>query len=165
MMLVVVSHPSDKDLSPVAPALADAQHMLVTLGIHAHRADHHVFAEDQATNVYDEQFQLVEAPRELRFQLRLRGLNRSTTYNRLTNSDGFGHPRNYVLVVARGDAAPQCVQYARAQRRLILHGGVGGNLDFLATSTLAAQTRPLNFQLAIAEQHLTRLPAIEDHSG
>jgi hypothetical protein len=48
---------------------------------------------------------------------------------------------------------------------MVLHGRVGGNLDFFATPALTAQTRPFDLDRAIAEHHLTRLPAIEDHSG
>src|ERR1039458_3020110 len=69
------SHPSEEDLSLGTPALADAQNMLVPLGIHAHRADHRMLAEDHSIDIDDEQFQVIEAAAEQGFQLCLRGFD------------------------------------------------------------------------------------------
>jgi hypothetical protein len=43
-------------------AFSDAQHVLVSLAVHAHRADHCVVAEDESVDVDHKQFQLIEAP-------------------------------------------------------------------------------------------------------
>ena len=43
--------------------------------IHAHRADHGVVAEDEPVDVDHQQLQVVEAPREQRFDLGLGGLD------------------------------------------------------------------------------------------
>jgi hypothetical protein len=79
--------------------------------------------------------------------------------------DGLGHLRDHVLIVACGNAAQQRVEHALAQRRLVLHRGVSGNLDFLAAALApGAQAWPFHLDFAIAEHHLARLPAMEDHT-
>jgi hypothetical protein len=44
-----------------------------------------------------------------------------------------------------------------------LHGRIGGNFHFPAASAFAPQAGPLDFQLAVAEKHLARLAAVENH--
>src|ERR1051325_8978034 len=52
----------------------------------------------------------------------------------------------------------------RAQSRLVLHGLVGRNFDLLAWAwPFLSQARPLDRQLAVAQHHRSRLPAVPDH--
>ena len=126
-------------------AFADAQHVLVALAVHAHRADHGVVAEDEPVDVDHQQLQLVETPRQQRLHLGLGGLDHPPAHRRTRNSHRLGHLRNDFLVVARGDAAHQDLQHPRPhlrrgfawlrRRELRLPGSVGPLLRSRGRST------------------------------
>jgi hypothetical protein len=137
--------------------------VLVPLAVHAHRADHRVLAEDEPIDVDHQQLQLIEASREQRLDLGFGGLDHPPAHCRLGNSDGLGHRGNDFLVVARGDPAHGNLKHPRPHPLAVPHGGVSGHFDLPARPASLAQAGPLNLQFAVAEHHLARLPAIEDH--
>jgi len=160
---VAPSHPTDEDLSVGTPAFADAQHVLVALAVHAHRADHRVIAEEEPVDVDDQQFQRLETPRQQRFHLGFGGLDRCPAHRRARHARRLRHLRDDWLVVARGNPVEQDVQHPRSHRRGVLHSRVGGNFHFLAATAFAPQAGPLDFQLALAQKHLARLATVENH--
>src|SRR5664279_3478518 len=137
--------------------------MLVAFHIHTHRAHHGVVAEDESVDVNHQQLQVIEAPRKQPLDLRFRSLDDPPAHRRPRYPRGLGHRWNDFLVVASGDAPHQDLQHPRAHLLAVLHGRVGRHFDLPARSPARAQTRPLDFQLAIAEHHLAPLPAMENN--
>ena len=117
-------------------ALANAQHILVASGVHSHRADDRVVAEDESADIKDEQLHVVEAPAEQGFDLRFRGLDRRPAHRRMRHPRRLGQPRNHILVVARGNAMQQDVQHPCPHGPAVLHGRADRYFYFLAMGAL-----------------------------
>src|SRR5271157_2266015 len=98
-----------------------------------------------------------------RLDLGLRGLDHPPAHRRPGSSHGLGHGGNCFLVVARGDAAHHNVRHPRSRLLAVVHGGVGRHFDLLAGAPARSQAWPLDFQLAVAEHDLARLPAMENN--
>jgi hypothetical protein len=106
--------------------------MLIAFDVRAHRADHGVVAEDEPVDVDHQQLQFIETPVERSVQFGFRSFDRRPAHRRARHARCFRHLRNHGLVVARGNAMQQGVQHSRPHLFLVPHGGVSGNLHFMA---------------------------------
>jgi site-specific DNA recombinase len=144
---------------------AQAQDVLVTVGVDAHGADHVVRAELQPVDPDGQDVELREIAFGEPLEQAFAGLDRLARDLAPGDADGLGHRGDHRLVASGRDARAQDLEHPIGQAAVLADGLVGGDLDLPGLSglgVLATEPRLVDAEFPLLEWDTPLLGTVVD---